>query len=141
MFSKILGRAAVAATAAGLALAVGMGTAQASTSSPYVGYGYTNNTHAVWCVQHLANDIARTHDHPTIAEDGVFGPATYNMVRWIQGSALSFEGLTVDGVVGKATGYELLYWGDSYYGGNGYCMGYVPSTSDYFPPSPPLELD
>ncbi|MGW5349519.1 peptidoglycan-binding domain-containing protein [Streptomyces sp. NPDC004031] len=137
MFSKILGRAAVAATAAGLALAVGMGTAQASTSSPYVGYGYTNNTHAVWCVQHLANDVAKTYGGPTITEDGVFGPATYNEIRWFQG----FVWLPVDGVVGKATGYALLDWGDRYYGGNGYCMGYVPSTSDYVPPSPPVELD
>lgn len=138
MFSKILARTAVAATAAGLALAVGMGTAQADTGSPNVGYGYANNPHAVWCVQHLANDIARDRNHwVTISEDGVFGPSTYEMIRWIQGN----EGLPVDGVVGKQTGYYLLAYGDRYYGGNGYCLGYVPSKSDYIPPIGQVVLD
>ncbi|WP_052397710.1 peptidoglycan-binding domain-containing protein [Streptomyces sp. NRRL F-5123] len=143
MFSKILGRAAVAATAAGLALAVGTGTAQASTSSPYVGYGYTNNTHAVWCVQHLANDIADTLGHPKIGEDGVFGPATYNQVRWVQAELGPYVsgGLTVDGVVGPGTGYVLLTNGDDYYGNTGYCLGYVPTWTNDMPPIGHVVLD
>lgn len=143
MFSKILGRAAVAAAAAGLALAVGTGTAQASTGSPYVGYGYTNNTHAVWCVQHLANDIADFYDRPKISEDGVFGPATYNQVKFVQAKLGPYVsgGLAVDGVVGPGTGYLLLTEGDDYYGNTGYCLGYVPTWTNDMPPIGHLVLD
>ena len=140
MFSKILGRTAVAAAAAGLALTASMGTAHASTGAPYVGYGYANNGHAVWCVQHLANDLALIFDHPAISEDGVWGQQTYNQVRWVQ-AEFSFLGLKQDGIVGQQTGRVLLEYGDQYYGGNGYCMAYVPSDVDYVPPPVPVILD
>ncbi|MEV6010419.1 peptidoglycan-binding domain-containing protein [Streptomyces sp. NPDC051976] len=143
MFSKILARTAVAAAAAGLALTASVGSASASTSSPYVGYGYTNNPHAVWCVQHLANDIARDLGHGTVAEDGIWGNNTYNQVRWVQTELGPYEfgGVKVDGIVGPQTGYLLLNNGDEYYGGNNYCLGYVPSTTNDMPPPGHVVLD
>lgn len=140
LFSKILARTAVAAAAAGLALTASVGSASASTSAGTIGYGYSNNTHGVWCVQHLVNDIARFYGRPTITEDGLWGQQTYNQIYWVQ-QEYDFLGLQKDGVVGKQTGEFLLEFGDQYYGGNGYCMSYVPSSDNYIPPSPPLELD
>jgi hypothetical protein len=100
--------------------------AQASPSAGYIGYGYSNNAHGVWCVQHLVNDVeqAQGHGRP-LTEDGLWGPNTYNGVRWYQ--AHNTHGTTVDGIVGKDTGGWLLLDGDSYYGGYNYCYTYVPS--------------
>lgn len=98
--------------------------AQASTSAHYIGYGYANNKHAVWCVQHLTNDVAQVYGHHRpLAEDGIWGKHTYNWVRWFQG----VQGLKKDGIVGKSTGGYLLYDGDQYYGGKNYCYKYLPS--------------
>ncbi|MFG2112927.1 peptidoglycan-binding protein [Streptomyces sp. NPDC048718] len=124
---------ATAAKAAGLTAAVALLTvgtmtqAQASPSAGYIGDGYANNTHGVWCVQHLLNDVAEDlgHGRP-LTEDGQWGPNTKSWVKWYQGTA-PFN-LTADGIVGKSTGGWLLIEGDQYYGGTNYCYNYVPSN-------------
>ncbi|MFV5994515.1 peptidoglycan-binding domain-containing protein [Streptomyces sp. NPDC056231] len=120
----------MAGVTAGLALLTA-GTvtqAQASTTAGYIGDGYANNTHGVWCVQHLLNDIAYDHGYGRpLAEDGHWGPDTRSWVMWYQRTAPSLFNLTVDGIVGKGTGGYLLLEGDDYYGGNNYCYTYVPS--------------
>ncbi|MEU9202046.1 peptidoglycan-binding domain-containing protein [Streptomyces sp. NPDC048332] len=120
----------MAGVTAGLALLTA-GTvtqAQASPTAGYIGDGYANNTHGVWCVQHLLNDIASDYgyDRP-LAEDGQWGPDTRSWVMWYQRTAPSLFNLTVDGIVGKGTGGYLLLEGDDYYGGTNYCYTYVPS--------------
>ncbi|MEV5600822.1 hypothetical protein AB0L33_05170 [Streptomyces sp. NPDC052299] len=122
--------AKMAGVTAGLALlTVGTVTqAQASPSAGYIGDGYANNTHGVWCVQHLLNDIAVDfgYNRP-LAEDGIWGPNTRAWVEWYQRSVLFLDHVTVDGIVGKETGGNLLLGGDQYYGGTNYCYSYVPS--------------
>ncbi|NUP44354.1 MAG: peptidoglycan-binding protein [Streptomyces sp.] len=127
-------RTAVLAKAAGMAAAVALLTvgtvsqAQASPTAGYIGDGYANNTHGVWCVQHLLNDIAYDHNlGRPLAEDGLWGPATKSWVMWYQSTAPSLFNLTVDGIVGKGTGGYILLEGDQYYGGTNYCYSYVPS--------------
>ncbi|MEV7239557.1 hypothetical protein AB0N06_38630 [Streptomyces sp. NPDC051020] len=121
-----------AAKAAGITAAVALltvgtiGQAQASTSAGYMGDGYANNTHGVWCVQHLLNDVAQDAGQGRpLAEDGLWGPNTKSWVKWYQST--SPYNLTSDGVVGKGTGGFLLLEGDQYYGGRNYCYDYVPS--------------
>ncbi|MFH9354840.1 peptidoglycan-binding protein [Kitasatospora sp. NPDC017646] len=114
-------------TAATALLTVGtLAQAQASPSAGYIGDGYANNSHGVWCVQHLVNDVASAKGKGRpLAEDGLWGPNTKSWVTWYQGA--SGHGLSKDGIVGKGTGGWLLLDGDSYYGGYNYCYNYVPS--------------
>lgn len=122
-------RKAAGLTAVGVLLAVGGGatSAQASPSAAYIGDGYTNNSHGVWCVQHLINDTKVFYNGGSrpMSEDGVWGPQTKSWVIWFQ----KLESLTPDGIVGKETGGYILRDGDSYYGGHNYCWTYVPSQS------------
>ncbi|MFJ3176336.1 peptidoglycan-binding protein [Streptomyces roseus] len=131
-------RAAVAlVTAAGLSVVTLSGTAQARQGAPYIGYGKTNNPHAVWCVQHQLN-YAFAHNwtarpwHGQIGEDNKFGPQTDEAIRFFQNV---MDGPNhVDGIVGPNTGYELLWYGDPGYGYDGevskagYCNEYLPSV-------------
>ncbi|MFF7603154.1 peptidoglycan-binding domain-containing protein [Streptomyces mirabilis] len=120
-----IGRAA-GITAATALVAIGtISQATASPSARNIGDGYHNNKHAVWCVQHLVNDVAQRNSHGRpLAEDGLWGPRTKSWVKWYQG----VEGLPRDGVVGKGTGGWLLLHGDTYYGHRNYCYKYVPSV-------------
>ncbi|MFJ8364579.1 peptidoglycan-binding protein [Streptomyces sp. NPDC093984] len=113
-------RAAGIAAATALFVVGAVPQAQASPSAGYIGDGYANNSHGVWCVQHLLNTAGRGADIP---EDAVWGPLTKQNVKAFQ----SAYGLTVDGIVGKATGQKLLDKGDPYYGGHNYCYWYLPS--------------
>jgi len=112
-------------TAATALLAIGtISQAAASQTARNIGNGYHNNKHAVWCVQHLLNDVAKRYGHGRpVAEDGLWGPKTKRWVKWYQG----FDGLHRDGIVGKETGGWLLLDGDSTYGDRNYCYKYVPS--------------
>ncbi|MFJ9847100.1 peptidoglycan-binding protein [Kitasatospora sp. NPDC101155] len=130
-------KSALVVAAAGMAIVVGAGTAGANPNAAYIGYGNVTSGTPVWCVQQMLNSIANAHSHPgppapgTIAEDGSFGPATYNMVEWLQAAYNSQPNVTplsVDGVVGPATGTVLLSWAwQDYY--QNYCQAYVPSYS------------
>lgn len=56
-------------------------------------------------LQYMLNVVSEfVSSVPTVAEDGIFGPATQNAVRAFQ----QFAGLTVDGIVGPAT-WNALY--------------------------------
>jgi peptidoglycan hydrolase-like protein with peptidoglycan-binding domain len=132
---KSSARLGVAAVVSAFVLAMGGGTAQASTTAPTIGDGRANNGPAVWCVQHSLN-WARTGPvtwnnpaWPEISEDGVWGPATKAAVVAFQKNYGGY--LAVDGYVGQQTGEMLLAAGDPYYNGvpsaPGYCRQYVPS--------------
>ncbi|MFJ9691961.1 peptidoglycan-binding protein [Kitasatospora sp. NPDC101183] len=129
-------RSVLAVAAAGMALVVGAGTANANPNAAYIGYNHVTSGSPVWCVQELLNYLgAHPSDHPgspaptVLAQDSSFGPATYGMVQWLQISYNSQSGVTplsVDGVVGPATGGVLLNWASrDYY--QDYCKAYIPS--------------
>ncbi|MCC0095396.1 peptidoglycan-binding protein [Streptomyces flavotricini] len=138
MLKKTVSRAAALAAAAALTVLSLSGTAQARQGAPYIGYGKTNNTHAVWCVQHQLNYAfahnwtGRPGSHGQISEDGRFGPQTEEAIRFFQ--SVMFVPKDVDGIVGPDTGYALLWYGDPYYGYDdkvthaGYCNEYLPSV-------------
>ncbi|MEV7596360.1 peptidoglycan-binding domain-containing protein [Kitasatospora sp. NPDC089797] len=129
MTAKTFGRAAAALAVAGSALLGLAGTANASQNAPYIGDGYANNSQAVWCVQHLINEVAQQHGRATIDEDGIWGPRTKDQVVWFQ----TLEHVQPDGIVGPFTGDNVLYHGDPHYGGtSGTCFPYVPSDSGLF---------
>jgi peptidoglycan hydrolase-like protein with peptidoglycan-binding domain len=124
----VLTAAALAATTTG---------ASANTNAGYIGDGYANNTHAVWCVQDSIN-WAFSHTnvkYPAVAEDGQWGPKTKAAVLAFQYyfSDENVGAMAQDGVVGPATGQYLIEYGNPYYdGGNSrpntaYCYGYLPS--------------
>ncbi|MFE9568743.1 peptidoglycan-binding protein [Streptomyces sp. NPDC006692] len=141
MLKRFITRAGVAACVT-VSAALGItGTASAQPGlNDYIGYGQTNNTHAVWCVQHMANYFFSTYPgygHPQISEDGQFGPQTDEAIRFVQ--AKSGSHLTADGIVGPQTGEEFLTYGDPGYGihfddqtlktSYSYCYGFIPSTT------------
>lgn len=107
-----------AATAASLVLAVA-GTANAQVGAGWVGWGQTNNTHAVWCVQKLIDDSPAP---ASTIPDGQFGQHTYDAIVAFQ----KWAGLPVDGTVGPRTGDALLTRFQDYY--DNYCYGYLPTT-------------
>ncbi|MFF7339737.1 peptidoglycan-binding protein [Streptomyces sp. NPDC008163] len=125
MFKTYAFRAAAVAGAALLTVGALSGSASASTSSSYVGYGHVTSGTPVWCVQHLVNDYRRAAGERQISEDNVWGQETYTAVKEFQ----SISSLQVDGVVGPQTGNKLLNfdWTDKY-AHTGYCYGYVPTT-------------
>ncbi|MGY4929416.1 peptidoglycan-binding domain-containing protein [Streptomyces sp. 900105755] len=116
-----MARAAGIAAATALFVVGAVPQAQASPSAGYIGDGYANNSHGVWCVQHLLNTAQS--EGVQIPEDGLWGPITKQDVEQFQYG----WGLTPDGIVGKATGQKLLDKGDPYYGGHNYCYTYLPS--------------
>lgn len=130
-------RTRIVAGAVSLLAAVAISQAPNASASqvPNIAYGYDNNPHAVWCVQHLINDWAVKwhvdgyHTRP-MAEDGVFGPWTDYWVRRAQDAWMGVP--FPDGIVGPATGNHLIedtqLTGDTYYGGAGhYCFYLIPT--------------
>ncbi|MBT2470251.1 hypothetical protein J7E97_20825 [Streptomyces sp. ISL-66] len=134
MFRKLTSQIAVLAASAALLTGVmTAGSASASTTAPYIGNGYTNNTHAVWCVQHMINyaiDRGRYWGVAKVAEDGVWGPKTRQAVVGVQNG--TGGSLNPDGIVGPKTGDMLMFEGDPYYSGrsagDGYCHTYLPTS-------------
>ncbi|MEU2237270.1 peptidoglycan-binding domain-containing protein [Streptomyces vietnamensis] len=102
---KITKRIAAVGAAALLAVVAASGSASADQYAPYIGYGYANTYDGVLCVQHAINNSPTPYH--LLAEDGIFGPDTYNGIvafqKWWNGYFPSQQ-LQVDGVVGKATG-------------------------------------
>ncbi|MFD9688928.1 peptidoglycan-binding protein [Kitasatospora sp. NPDC059146] len=129
MIKNVIGRGLVAAAALTLATVGLTGTAQASTTAPWLGYGHTTSGTGVWCVQHLVNDYLRAGSSPTIDEDSQWGPKTDGAVRDFQ--AHVYGNLQQDGIVGPQTGSKLLNydWTDPYAGPNGSCRPFVPTVS------------
>lgn len=119
----------VVATAA-VTASMAVGSASAQVGAPYVGDGYSNNIHAVWCVQHLVNDYRRAAGEPAISEDNLWGPQTRNAVIDFQANTDNTG--PADGVVGPLTGRGLLnYDGTDVYAGHGYCFGYLPTPPGF----------
>lgn len=132
MLKHLAAKASVVAASTALLAGASLGTAHASTSAGYIGDGYANNTHGVWCVQHLYNVFAKEqrdiygYATPDIAEDGQWGKQTKAAVTLFQ----SWYHEDQDGIVGPNTGWDLLQL-DSYYGGRNYCYWYIPTPSWY----------
>ncbi|MFF2145538.1 peptidoglycan-binding protein [Kitasatospora sp. NPDC058190] len=120
-------RAAVVAAAAAAAVLPVAGTASANTDAGYVGYGQANNWNAVYCVQAELNYYFYNQGvrFPTLAEDGSFGPATYNAVLVFQNRLISYT-KHADGEVGPLTGDMLIAYGDPSMYGN--CRNALPTT-------------
>ncbi|WP_052434923.1 peptidoglycan-binding domain-containing protein [Streptacidiphilus melanogenes] len=127
--------------AAALTCAVLAGTstsAFANTGAGYIGDGYANNSHAVWCVQDSLNWAFSHHgvNYPALSEDGVWGPKTKAAVEEFQYlfSMPDVGVMAQDGIVGKDTGQYLIEFGNPYYDGGdsqpntSYCYGYLPSN-------------
>ncbi|WP_045692495.1 peptidoglycan-binding domain-containing protein [Streptomyces rubellomurinus] len=129
MLKKSIRRGLVAAAALTLSTAALAGTAQASTTAAWLGYGHTTSGTGVWCVQHLVNDYRRAAGEAAIGEDSQWGPQTDGAVREFQQVVLGSS--QADGVVGPATGSKLMNydWNDSYAGPNGACKPFVPTYS------------
>ncbi|MFE4603421.1 peptidoglycan-binding protein [Kitasatospora indigofera] len=141
MMKKFVTRLGLTAGVAALALGGVSGTAQATPGAAYVGPGYPNNPHAVWCVQHLMNDVSRQYGQPTVDEDGVWGPKTFAAVKTFQNRFWATSSNGADGIVGPTTGEYLLSYGDSYYGRGNYCFWYLPSPDATFMPVAGTRLD
>ncbi|MFD9687202.1 peptidoglycan-binding protein [Kitasatospora sp. NPDC059146] len=108
-----------------LSVVVGLsGTAEASTTAPYVQKG--SHGPAVSCVQAFLNGVGLGH---RIAVDGDFGPDTEGMVEDFQRAY--GNGLSRDGIVGPKTGTALWnsYWQINPQGGLQYCYDYIPTNS------------
>ncbi|GGY98112.1 hypothetical protein GCM10010300_47780 [Streptomyces olivaceoviridis] len=72
-----IGKAAAVSAATALLTIGTIGQAAASRSAPDIGDGHHNNKHAVWCVQHLLNDVAKRYGHGRpLTEDGLWEPKT-----------------------------------------------------------------
>ncbi|MFD8706445.1 peptidoglycan-binding protein [Kitasatospora sp. NPDC059648] len=135
---KRIAKIAAVAAAPLLAATLGTGTANASPSAGYIGAGYTNNPHGVWCAQHNISYWFHTSgsDHREPAEDGSFGPETKQAIKDFQEEM----GLPQDGVLGPQTGNALMAHGDPAYTGSdmpyragggtstSYCYTYLPTT-------------
>ncbi|MEW2463982.1 peptidoglycan-binding domain-containing protein [Streptomyces sp. NPDC046994] len=115
-------RTAVTGAALVCAVAGLVGTADASTTAGWIGYGYANTGNGVRCVQEAVNN-SPAPAHVTV--DGAFGPQTYSGIKsfqqWWNHAGYSPH-LSVDGVVGPQTGDQML----GYVGAG--CYLYVPST-------------
>ncbi|MET9450845.1 peptidoglycan-binding domain-containing protein [Streptomyces cinerochromogenes] len=108
---KIIKRVAAAGAGALLAVAAASGSASADQYAPYIGYGYANTHNGVQCVQHAINQSPTPYH--ILAEDGIFGPDTYNGIVAFQkwwNAYLAAPPLQVDGIVGKATGGVMQDW-------------------------------
>ncbi|MFJ9693915.1 peptidoglycan-binding protein [Kitasatospora sp. NPDC101183] len=127
--NRTLRRGLVATGALLLSTAAVAGTAQASTTAPYLGYGRTTSGTGVWCVQHLVNNWLHLSGQPTIDQDSQWGPKTDAAVRTFQASVLGSS--QADGIVGPQTGTRLLNvdWNDPYSGPTGSCRPFIPTTS------------
>lgn len=99
-----------------LATTVAVGTADASTSAPYVREG--SRGPGVKCVQEALNKAV----HAELVVDGIDGPATTSAVKTFQYR----YGLSEDGIVGPRTGEDVWAWDLSM--GLNSCYPYVPTT-------------
>ncbi|MFE2141361.1 peptidoglycan-binding domain-containing protein [Streptomyces sp. NPDC059456] len=85
------------------------GAAQASSTAPYIGYGYSTSGPGVKCAQIFANRYGGYS--PAIREDGRYGQETQAAIRRFQSHVHQDPynyPLTVDGIVGKSTGAAML---------------------------------
>ncbi|MFI2739492.1 peptidoglycan-binding protein [Streptomyces sp. NPDC018711] len=108
---KTTKRIAAVGAAALLTVVAAAGSASADQYAPYIGYGYANTHDGVQCVQHAINQSPTPYH--ILAEDGIFGPDTYNGIiafqRWWN-AYVAAPPLQVDGIVGKATGGPMQDW-------------------------------
>jgi peptidoglycan hydrolase-like protein with peptidoglycan-binding domain len=114
-------QAAAVSAAVAAVTAVATGTADAAIAN--IGLGSTN-THGVWCVQYGVNNFFEAL-HPgqrPLPQDHIFGPQTEDGVRWFQAATEN----DVDGVVGPATGEDILAWDADSNHTDDYCADYVP---------------
>lgn len=99
--NRVRAGVALGATALGLMASGGMaGSANAWVGGSYVRYG--DSGPGAWCVQHGLDAMDR--GDIWVVQDGQFGPATLAAVKKFQG----IFGLAQDGVVGPATGQQLM---------------------------------
>ncbi|MFE4593792.1 peptidoglycan-binding domain-containing protein [Streptomyces laurentii] len=108
---KTTKRIVAVGAAALLAVGVAAGSASADQYAPYIGYGYSNTHDGVQCVQHAINNSPTPYH--ILAEDGLFGPDTYNGIIAFQkwwNATVAAPTLQVDGVVGKSTGGPMQDW-------------------------------
>ncbi|WP_158835536.1 peptidoglycan-binding domain-containing protein [Streptomyces sp. NRRL S-350] len=106
-----------------LSVVVGLGgTAQASTTAPYLRTGSSGQP--VKCLQAFLNLAGLGH---RIAVDGDFGPDTEGLVEDFQRA----DGLPVDGIVGPRTGTALWNYYNTYVYPRvmDYCYDYLPTQS------------
>ncbi|KPI18279.1 Peptidoglycan-binding domain 1 protein [Actinobacteria bacterium OV450] len=103
-------RRALAGFGAAVTLLAGFsGTAQASSTAPSIGYGYSTSGPGVKCAQIFANRYGGYSGH--IQEDGRYGSETQTAIKQFQARARRAPynyPLSVDGVVGKQTGTAML---------------------------------
>ncbi|MGW2426516.1 peptidoglycan-binding domain-containing protein [Streptomyces sp. NPDC001709] len=137
-FKSRIVKGGMAVAMAGTALMGFTTAANASPSAGYIGAGYTNNPHGVWCAQHNISYWFHTSgsDHHQPAEDGTFGPETKQAIKDFQEEMR----LPQDGVLGPQTGNALMAHGDPAYTGSdmpyregggtstSYCYTYLPTT-------------
>jgi peptidoglycan hydrolase-like protein with peptidoglycan-binding domain len=115
--------AKVAGVAAGISLCAGA-SAGSAAAAPGVGLIGPNsgNYNGVVCVQEALNYWG--YDGTPLNVDGSFGQLTYQAVKNYQ----DWNGLSVDGLVGRDTGSSLLnQWGFTNY--HPECWNYLPTWS------------
>lgn len=113
-------RTVVISTGVVLAAAMSVGTASAVAN---IGLG-SSNTHGVWCVQYAVNNYFEAV-HPgqrPLPQDHIFGPKTEDGVKWFQ----AITDNDVDGIVGPATGEDILVWDSDPNRTQDYCAQFVP---------------
>ncbi|MCX5210350.1 peptidoglycan-binding protein [Kitasatospora sp. NBC_00240] len=92
-------------------------------------------------MQHLMNDPSRQYGQPTVDEDGVRGPKTFEAVKKFQNRFWATSSNGADGIVGPTTGEYPLSYGGEYHGRGTYCFWYVPSPDATFTPVASTHLD
>ncbi|TVZ96409.1 putative peptidoglycan binding protein [Streptomyces sp. BK340] len=134
-------KASVALAIAGASVLGATAGASADPNASLLGYRHTTYGKGVQCVQHNINYVIAHHNlsgpsappYTHLDEDSQWGPKTDADVRWYQKWR---GGLEVDGVVGNATGTDLLNDGDpdvngDPWGGPRECYWAMPGTMDF----------
>lgn len=99
-------RAAIVACGALLAVAGFVPQAQANVFHDNLCKGCNNDAFGVYCAQRAINDEAMLDGYGRpLAEDGIFGPSTYDWVAWYQGD-LGLTWITSSGLKRVATSSE-----------------------------------